>query len=421
MDTLLGLLALLGLLLMVAFILLVAIDFLILLGYLVNILFRMYCKSGNIKSALALPEGVVFDKKNKSVKELSKYIEDILVLYERPENKDTQYRMGANLHKRIENTRQILSSNGISRKIRFVDVRAEKTGKGHTFRKWDQGGKEWGAAEINASMVEQFIEVESGRVISQNYYPSVKFGFSMSRRLKQEDRVKAAQRDKWGRKLENKKEYYKDEQLKFCSSCGAELPGDLKDVVCPYCGSTIFSDYYDWQIESLEIEPQKLVLRGLIGWSIYFRNHKAIGSGVNNKKKQKIVRFSENDFRQDVYESIIARERNTDLIDMWLGTIDIRSIKNTEKDTILKIKVPIYRIMLEGINAGSITIKKDVQDYKATFTRVRYPNRFRKEDAVVSQEKMCPTCGGPFTPDEKGNCKFCQTFLFKDNVKWKQI
>ncbi len=68
MDTLLGLLALLGLLLMVAFILLVAIDFLILLGYLVNILFRMYCKSGNIKSALALPEGVVFDKKNNSVK-----------------------------------------------------------------------------------------------------------------------------------------------------------------------------------------------------------------------------------------------------------------------------------------------------------------------------------------------------------------
>ena len=62
-----------------------------------------------------------------------------------------------------------------------------------------------------------------------------------------------------------------------------------------------------------------------------------------------------------------------------------------------------------------------MKDYKATFTRVRYPNRFRKEDAVVSQEKMCPTCGGPFTPDKKGNCKFCQTFLFKDNVKWKQI
>ncbi|MCR5701023.1 MAG: hypothetical protein K6G76_02625 [Lachnospiraceae bacterium] len=57
----------------------------------------------------------------------------------------------------------------------------------------------------------------------------------------------------------------------------------------------------------------------------------------------------------------------------------------------------------------------------ATFTRVRYPNRFRNEDAVVSAEKMCPNCGGAFTPDEKGNCKFCGKFLFRDNVKWKRV
>lgn len=62
--------------------------------------------------------------------------------------------------------------------------------------------------------------------------------------------------------------------------------------MCPYCGSTIFSDYYDWQLESLEIEPEHLKLRGFIGWMIIVLASGGNGSRVKKRTKQKIVRFS---------------------------------------------------------------------------------------------------------------------------------
>ena len=133
------------------------------------------------------------------------------------------------------------------------------------------------------------------------------------------------------------------------------------------------------------------------------------------------MRFSENDFRQDVYESFLVHEKNENLIDMWLGELDIRKINNTDKDTLISIKVPVYRVYIEKDGTGKSLIHSTKQNEWATFTRMRYPNRFRKEDAVVSKEKSCPTCGGAFTPDDNGNCRFCGTFLFKDNVKWKRI
>lgn len=415
-----GFLALLVWLIIALVVLLIVAEGLVVLAYLLVMVYNAYMKPYNIKSARNLPDGEVFEKEKKSVKSSAEYIEDILSLYEKPDVVKTRYRMGNNLYQRVNATREILNRNGIIRKIRLVSVGVEKTDKGQMFRKWDQGGKEWRAAEISAAMTEEYIESNSGRILLNNYYPSVRVRYSMSRRIKAEDRENANRKDKWGRKIEIKEPLYEGEKLKNCPSCGAELPDDLKDVVCPYCNSTIFSDYYDWQVESLEIEPKKPVLRGFIGWCIYIMNSKAISFGVNNKKKTKIVRFSENDFRQDVYESFLSDERADNLVDMWLGSMDIKSIKNTEKDTIINIRVPVYRIVLDGTQ-GSYTIKSDIRDVKAAFTRVRYPNRFRKEDAVVSAEKMCPTCGGAFTPDDKGNCKFCGTFLFMDNMKWRRI
>ena len=396
-------------------------DVLLALGYVVALLFRIYEKPGNIRSAGALPEGEIFEKNKKSVKNICEYIEDVLRLYEGTDRKDTRYRVGANLHQRIYAVREKLADNRIERTIHFVNVNVETTDRGQNLRRWDQGGKEWRAGEVYAAMTEKYIDKGSGNALADNYYPSVRIRFAMSRRIKAEDKANSVKKDKWGRKIENKEILYEKERLKICPSCGAQLPDDLKDVTCPYCDSTIFSDYYDWQIESLEIELKKMMLRGIIGWWLYLNNHKAIGSGVKNKKKVKVVRFSENDFRQDVYESFFGNEKNGNLIDMWLGELDIRSIKNTDKDTLINVKVPVYRVYLEKDDAGKKLIHSTKQDERATFTRVRYPNRFRKEDAVVSKEKSCPMCGGAFTPDDNGNCRFCGTFLFKDNMKWRRI
>lgn len=402
-------------------ILVLIVDVLLALGYVVVSLLRIYEKNGNIRSAGDLPEGEIFEKNKKSVKNICEYIEDVIRLYEGTDRKDTRCRVGANLHQRINAVREKLADNSIERRIRFVNVNVENTDKGQNLRRWDQGGKEWRVGEVYAVMTEQYIDKGSGNVLSDNYYPNVRIRFAMSRRLKAEDKAGSAKKDKWGRKIESKEILYENERLKCCPSCGAELLGDLKDVTCPYCNSTIFSDYYDWQIESLEIEPRKMMVRGIIGWLIYYNNHKAIGSGVKNNEKAKVVRFSENDFRQDVYESFLADEKNDNFIDMWLGELDIRKVKNTDKDTLINVKVPVYRVHLEKDSTGKALIRSTKHEERATFTRVRYPDRFRKENAVVSKEKSCPACGGAFAPDDNGNCRFCGTFLFKDNVKWKRI
>ena len=201
------------------------------------------------------------------------------------------------------------------------------------------------------------------------------------------------------------------------------IPGDKwgRKIVCPYCGSTIFSDYYDWQLESLEIEPEHLKLRGFIGWMIIVLASGGNGSRVKKRTKQKIVRFSENDFRQDVYESVLKDELSENLIDLWLGEIEIRKITNTDKDTILKTAFPVNKTVIRQGTDGALKIDHRCEFIRADFMRNRYPDRFMKQGKVVSGERCCPACGAAFTPDEDGNCIHCGSFLFKENYKWRVV
>ena len=145
------------------------------------------------------------------------------------------------------------------------------------------------------------------------------------------------------------------------------------------------------------------------------------GARVKKRSKQKIVRFSEYDFRRDVYDSIIGLEDKYNLIDLWLGDIEIRKIINTENDTILKVAVPIYTLSIESGKGENLKINNRRETFRASFVRDRYPDRFRKHGAVISDERYCPSCGAPFMPDEDGNCTHCGAFLFKENYRWKLV
>ena len=52
------------------------------------------------------------------------------------------------------------------------------------------------------------------------------------------------------------KRYYAGKETIHCPSCGAEVTLESQQTVCPYCGGTIQSDFYDWQTEAFEVYEQ---------------------------------------------------------------------------------------------------------------------------------------------------------------------
>lgn len=418
MDVVLGML--LNILSIVGVIILV-LEVVVLLGYLFIIVWRIIFRNSEISKALSLPEGEIFDYKNKSTRKALSNVEDILKYMENPSGDPIGFTIGEGVKARIDKTTEALNRYGLIRKLRFIEVDANRVRTGDVYRKWNYDGKEWRACEINCSFCEQFVDKTSGRPIETNYYPVTKITFAMSRRLTKSDKETDAKKDKWGRKVYKGEKFYEGKKLTNCPSCGAPLPEDLKDVICPNCKSTIYADFYDWQVETLEIEPVKLKVRGFFMLCKYLLQPGTVRSRVVSPKKgPKIPRFSENDFRRDVYNGLLASENDPGLIDMMLGTINISSVNFSDRDVILGVKVPVYRVAVVTGRNGANSISTTTKDCVASFIRTRNPGKFNEASSVVSAEKKCPACGGPFSPNEKGCCTYCGTFLFKDNLTWKR-
>ena len=104
------------------------------------------------------------------------------------------------------------------------------------------------------------------------------------------------------------------------------------------------------------------------------------------------------------------------LVDLWLGKIKILKVTHTDKETFLKIKVPVWSTLIT--DSGKVVKKKEIK--KSTYVRTRYPNKFGKDSAVIAKEKECPGCGGEYAVDNKGRCIHCGMFLFMDNSHWKE-
>lgn len=327
--------------------------------------------------------------------------------------------VGEGLNAKVKCSKANLKEKGVRRQLIVRPYFISLSSKGKTFRKWDDGGREWQASDINASVLESYYSMADNSLISSYYYSSVLLTPLISRRLGAREKEEANKRDKWGRKIKQGS-FYDDKRIYICPSCGGELSKDLKDPICPFCNSTIFSDYYDWQIEGVEIIPDEIEFRTFIDTLIWFFSSENIGCRVSFKHKYKgkkrVVRFSENAFYYDVYDSCMETADQDSLVDMWLGKIKILKVTHTEKETFLKIKVPVWSTLLTV--DSKVVKKKEVK--RATFVRTRYPNKFDKDTAVVAKEKECPNCGGEYVVDREGRCIHCGTFLFMDNSHWRE-
>ena len=414
-------------------------DIVILLGYGLFYTYRLINKSSVIKRASELPAGTLYTADNKSTAQAMENIVPILEFWEDLGASEFPCKVGDNLYNRITRSKNILHRAGLKRELRFLDARAEHTTKGDIYRKWDIGGKEWRASEITATMVESFVSLDGNVAVPAKVYYGVTVICSMSRKLRKSEKNMSHMKDKWGRP-EYTGKFYEGTELEKCPSCGGDLPKDRKDAVCPYCGSTIFTDFFDWQIESLEIKPAKKRIIGVIGFVISSLKHEQIGAKVidksspvfsflvkNNKKKgkkgkaqknkNKIHMFSENDFYADVYEECSNYFAEDGIIDMWMDSIVIKTVGYDHGNTIINAQIPIYKETIG--DANEVLIGKNIENMR--FARKSNPAKLDKNKSTITEERQCPSCGAGFEPDNNGNCKSCGTFLFYDELKWKRI
>lgn len=376
-------------------------------------------KKENIKQMKAFPKGSVYQAKNNSSKEAFAPIASLLSFWEDPYTEEFPCLVGRCLNEQIKNSKKTMRQHSVYRKLRFIDIKVKSNKNGKIYRYWHNGDKEWRYCSLQTSVLEQYCEIGTNKVIKENYYADMFMNYLMSRRLRPDDKKRARTIDQWGR-IREIKHFYQDKGITCCPSCGGALPQDLKDILCPYCDSTIFTDFYDWQVELLEMNKAscRYVPIAYIIWHLFTWNPVETlvgGRGKSEKQKdKKIVRFSENDFLCEVYEDILHRMPQEDFIDLNLGGMNVVKIRNSQEESFVTIQFPLYKTYFS--DDGTIVTEKEKQ--RVTYKRKRYPNRFKPKEGVIFEEKQCPACGGAFSPDAEGNCKYCGSFLLLDNKKW---
>lgn len=302
--------------------------------------------------------------------------------------------------------------------------------------------------------MERYVTTD-GDVLSENLYRSIRMVIRQSRHIRNSERKQNKERKKNAQKEISI--FYDKHRRQNCPSCGAELTIDAQEVTCPYCDRKFFANFFDWQTEEFifeaiparnlmtEVLPQSLlialfsgvlsllvmlflgdtidiltrlllcgisIIAGFILSFIVF----TVPEQMKEKQCKKIVRYSEDLLRSNICDALWKEDTEKQVLDLSLGKLKIKKISHTEDMTTLAIQVPVSRTELT--EDGAIQIKKE--KLKAQVERARYPQRMKSKGEVVI-DKQCPSCGGPFKPDENNCCSYCGYGLHIDNSKWKIV
>ena len=390
--------------------------------------------------------------------ELKRAAEPMLYAWHDADENKLPARMDKSFLERMQRMIHVLKKNGIRREIK-PSFSCNGTGYNDRgdeiiFRKWKDGSRDWREGTIESSLLDAYTDVRSGKVIYSKFYPNVRITVLQSRHMRHEDAKKAAEskKDKFGYTKKKKPEEpaYNEIKTIVCNSCGAEVEINAQQVTCPYCGGQLISQFHDWQTEHFALEPVaeypfiRIVIRTLLAFIssllVLLVQNIAFGkdgitfiglaitivltlSGISiynfilkkkqEKLKKQIVRFSEQQFKICVYEELWKQYKTRDIIDFYLGNIELKKVVNSEDTTELTVEVPINLIELKG---SSVSNEKN--KFKGTFTRARYPERLKATGALI-EEKDCPSCRSNFVPDKNGCCSYCGYSLKISNSKWK--
>lgn len=367
-------------------------------------------------------------------REMKTAFEDMLLPFAKTDKTLLPPRMDKAFRRSALRQLELLERRQLCREILLTDVTPLPK---NDFTYWSDDGREWREGILHATALERLISWHDGRPVYQRYRKNAYLRILQSRHIRSSDRT------------EQKKSYYANQLKVSCPSCGGEVDLNTQQVVCPYCGAVIRSDFYDWQTEDFEIYEQlgtnlrrflyllaaAVVLYLCVFLCLYLipDTEISLAAGVGaaclvwvavvvintckehkqDKLAGKIVRYSENYLRACINESLYRGVTDENLLEHSIDTILLKSVRNTGKTTELTAELQISETYLPaGKKPYTNRVKRTL-----TLQRARYPER-RKTDGEFFTEKECPSCGANFIPDENHCCSYCGYSLQVNNAKW---
>lgn len=418
------------------------------------------------------------------VGEASRAIEPILRFFEEEDSAQLPQRISTPFRRQLLTELEQLQRAGLKRVVRITDAKLTSLqGKnGFGFTRWTDASREWRECELEAAVLEQYVDSASGEIVIEKFDAQAKLTLRQSRHIKAADQ----------RKAKEKGEVYVREEYN-CPSCGAGLEHVADHTQCPYCGALIIFNFFDWQIDSFYLDLRKASLldgakevaeKGLIGvaWLVSKivdllasagekkaeRSHDPTQKGYNHRlgagitvavyviallaigllalpplvrillgagvvvliarfvirflkdteqerRKGKIVRFSDAYLRSCVYDEIWRKLDSTNLIDFSVDDIQLKALENSDTTTTIDLSATVIKKYL----TQERTIDIRMEEASMKLSRARYPER-KKSKGKTMVEKDCPNCGANFEPDNNSCCSYCGYGLKMENYVWRK-
>ena len=130
--------------------------------------------------------------------EMRAAIEPILDAWAAADEERLPDRMDRTFRRAAQASLKTLRAHGLGRRLLFAGVSANKGGKQNGFEKWNDGGREWREGSLTAAVLEQFVRLSDGTVVSENYLPNALLTVRQSRHIRAGE-LAAASRDKKGK------------------------------------------------------------------------------------------------------------------------------------------------------------------------------------------------------------------------------
>ena len=389
--------------------------------------------------------------------DVERAVEPVLLAWRDADENKLPARMDKTFLERMQRMIKVFKKHSVKRDIKTYGMTSELNNKGQNgFTKWNEYGREWREGVLSGAVLDMFTDTRSGNIVHEKYFPKVKISIVQSRHLRFEDAKKAAKarKDKFGytKKQKPEENIYNETKTIVCNSCGAEIQINANQVTCPYCGGRLISAFHDWQTEHISIEPvseypfKKVAVNSAIAFVssliihilqfiftkkveftgflffvviavslLLIFGYKFLLDKIQQKRKKQIVRFSEHQFKRCVYEELWEKYKTLDILDFFIGDIEIKDVKNTEEKTEVTVSLHIFTQIYK---TDGIMFEKE--NWSGVFTRARYPERLKSSGEIL-YEKDCPSCRSNFVPDSKGCCSYCGYSLKISNAKWKLL
>ncbi len=188
--------------------------------------------------------------------EASKAIEAVLCAFENVSVSELPKRVGITYRKQVETEIEQLKKANLRRIVRITspELCSSQSNGNLGFTRWVDASREWRECEILAAVLEQYIDINTGECVTENFDEHALITIRQSRHIRASDQKK---------NKNNNTDVYTREHYN-CPSCGAELEHIADQTNCPYCGAVIVFNFFDWQLDSFYLDMHKSSLIGEI-------------------------------------------------------------------------------------------------------------------------------------------------------------